>query len=145
MVRFIALLYETISKHKNPREIYKQKLMSEGVFEASIAKELEQDFQNLLQDRFDEAKEIEREKINPFLKEEWKDINRNFEENFEGSTETNISQKKLKDLAKYLYDIPNADKLFKKTRRLLSDRRKMVEETNKLDSAMGEASNILLY
>ena len=51
----------------------------------------------------------------------------NFEENFEGSTETNISQKKLKDL-KYLYDIP-MDKLFKKTRRLASDRRKMVEET----------------
>ena len=132
------LLYESISKHKNPREIYKDKLMNEGVFEAGIAKELEQDFQNLLQDRFDEAKEIERAKITPFLKEEWKDINRNYEENFEGSTETNIVQKKLKDLAKYLYDVPHADKLFKKTRRLLSDRRKMVEETNKLDWAMGE-------
>ena len=132
------LLYESISKHKNPREIYKEKLMNDGVFEAGIAKELEQDFQNLLQDRFDEAKEIERAKITPFLKEEWKDINRNFEENFEGSTETNIAQKKLKDLAKYLYDVPQSDKLFKKTRRLLSDRRKMVEETNKLDWAMGE-------
>ena len=33
--------------------------MNDGVFEAGIAKELEQDFQNLLQDRFDEAKEIE--------------------------------------------------------------------------------------
>ena len=132
------LLYESISKHKNPREIYKEKLMNDGVFEAGIAKELEQDFQNLLQDRFDEAKEIERAKITPFLKEEWRDINRNFEENFEGSTETNIAQKKLKDLAKYLYDVPQADKLFKKTRRLLSDRRKMVEETNKLDWAMGE-------
>ena len=132
------LLYESISKHKNPREIYKEKLMNEGLFEASIAKELEQDFQNLLQDRFDEAKEIVRAKITPFLKDEWKDINRNFEENFEGSTETNIAQKKLKDLAKYLYDVPQADKLFKKTRRLLSDRRKMVEETNKLDWAMGE-------
>ena len=83
-------------------------------------------------------KEIEKAKITPFLKEEWKDINRNFEENFEGSTETNIDQKKLKDLAKYLYDVPHGDKLFKKTRRLLSDRRKMVEETNKLDWAMGE-------
>ena len=56
------LLYEAISKHKNPREIYKEKLMNEGVVEASIVKELEQDFQNLLQDRFDEAKEIEKAK-----------------------------------------------------------------------------------
>ena len=56
-----------------------------------------------------------------------------------------LTQKKLKDLAKYLYDVPHADKLFKKTRRLLSDRRKMVEETNKLDWAMGELLHILLY
>lgn len=132
------LLYEAISKHKNPREIYKQKLMNDGVVEASIVKELEQDFQNLLQARFDEAKEIEKAKITPFLKEEWKDIKRNFETCFERSTATNISKKKLKDLAKYLYDVPQADKLFKKTRRLLSDRKKMVEETENLDWAMGE-------
>ena len=56
-VRFTQpLLYEAISKHKNPREIYKEKLMNEGVVEAVSQKELEQDFQNLLQDRFDEAK-----------------------------------------------------------------------------------------
>ena len=132
------LLYEAISKHKNPREIYKEKLMNEGVVEASIAKELEQDFQNLLQDRFDEAKEIEKAKITPFLKEEWQDIQRNFEEYFEGSNTTNIDLNKLKDLAKYLYDVPHQDKLFKKTRKLLSDRKKMVEETNQLDWAMGE-------
>ena len=132
------LLYEAISKHKNPREIYKEKLMNEGVVEASIAKELEQDFQNLLQDRFDEAKEIEKAKITPFLKEEWQDIKRNIEECFEGSTATNIGKKKIKDLAKYLYDVPQADKLFKKTRKLLSDRKKMVEETDNLDWAMGE-------
>ena len=131
------LLYEAISKHKNPREIYKQKLMNDGVVEASIVQELEQDFQNLLQARFDEAKEIEKAKITPFLKEEWKDIKRNFEAFFERTT-TNISKKKLKDLAKYLYDVPQADKLFKKTRKLLSDRKKMVEETENLDWAMGE-------
>ena len=131
-------LYEAISKHKNPREIYKEKLMSEGVVEASIAKELEQDFQNLLQDRFDEAKEIEKARITPFLKDEWRDIERNFEECFEGSDATNIGQNKLKELATYLYNVPQADKLFKKTRKLLADRKKMVEETNSLDWAMGE-------
>ena len=45
---------------------------------------------------------------------------------------------RLKELSKYLYDVPDADKLFKKTRRLLDDRRKMVEETDSLDWAMGE-------
>ena len=131
-------LYELISKHPNPREIYKQKLMNEGVVEAGIAKELEKDFQDLLQDRFDEAKEIKKAKITRFLKEEWSDIKRTFDADFAGSSLTNINQKKLKKLSKYLYDIPESEKLFKKTRKLLSDRKKMVEETDKLDWAMGE-------
>ncbi len=131
-------LYEAISKHKNPREIYKEKLMNEGVVEAGIAKELEKDFQDLLQDRFDEAKEIKKAKITRFLKEEWSEIKRNFEENFDGSIQTNVGQDKLKDLAKHLYNIPEADKLFKKTRKLLADRKKMVEVSDSLDWAMGE-------
>ena len=131
-------LYEAISKHKNPREIYKEKLMNEGVVETGIAKELEKDFQDLLQDRFDEAKEIKKAKITRFLKEEWSEVKRNFIPEFKGSNATNIGQDKLKELAKYLYDIPEADKLFKKTRKLLSDRKKMVEVSDKLDWAMGE-------
>ncbi|MDB3870450.1 2-oxoglutarate dehydrogenase E1 component [bacterium] len=131
-------LYEAISKHKNPREIYKEKLMNEGVVETGIAKELEKDFQDLLQDRFDEAKEIKKAKITRFLKEEWSEVKRNFMPEFKGSNATNIGQDKLKELAKYLYDVPQADKLFKKTRKLLSDRKKMVEVSDKLDWAMGE-------
>ncbi len=132
-------LYEVISKHKNPREIYKQKLMNEGVVEAGIAKELEKEFQNLLQERFDEAKEIKRAKITRFLKQEWSKVERNFDPVFEGSSETNISQKKLKRIAKYLYDLPHSDKLFKKTRKLLDDRRKMIETSGFLDWGMAES------
>ena len=131
-------LYEAISKHKNPREIYKEKLMSEGVVEAGIATELEKDFQDLLQDRFAKAKEIKKAKITRFLKEEWSDIKRTFIADFKGSNATNIGKNKLKELAKYLYDVPQADKLFKKTRKLLADRKKMVEESDSLDWAMGE-------
>ena len=131
-------LYEVISKHKNPREIYKEKLMNEGVVEAGIATELEKDFQDLLQDRFAKAKEIKKAKITRFLQEEWSDIKRTFEPDLKGSNATNIGKNKLKELAKYLYDVPQADKLFKKTRKLLSDRKKMVEESDSLDWAMGE-------
>ena len=72
-------LYEVIAQHKNPREIYMQKLLNEGLVESNIVKELEKDFKVLLQERFDEAKEIKKAKITHFLKEEWLGINRNFE------------------------------------------------------------------
>ncbi|MFQ3332327.1 MAG: 2-oxoglutarate dehydrogenase E1 component [Flavobacteriales bacterium] len=131
-------LYEAISKHPNPREIYKEKLMSEGVLDSAFLKGSEQDFQSLLQDRFDEAKEIKKAKITRFLKEEWSEIKRNFIPDFKGSNVTNVAKDKLKELAKCLYDIPQADKLFKKTRKLLADRKKMVEVSDSLDWAMGE-------
>jgi 2-oxoglutarate dehydrogenase E1 component len=131
-------LYEVISKHKNPREIYMKKLMSEGIVESTIVKELDKDFQILLNDRFDEAKEIKKAKITRFLKEEWSEITRNFDPIFEGSTETNVEAKKLKQLARNLYEVPDSSKLFKKTRKLLADRKDMFENSKSLDWAAGE-------
>ncbi len=130
-------LYELISKHKNPREIYKKKLMNEGVVEAEIAKDLEKDFQDLLQDRFDEAKEIKKSKITRFMKDEWSGIQNNFNIDFTGSSSTNLSQRMLVSLAKYLYEIPNKEKLFKKTRKLLNEREKMIKNDS-IDWALAE-------
>jgi len=131
-------LYEAIAKHKNPREIYKKKLVNDGILEAEIVKELEKEFQELLQDRFNEAKEIKKAKITRFLKDEWSQIHRNFNPVFQGSTLTNVSEKRLKELAKYLYDVPEQNKLFKKTRKLLGERKKMVEVLDSLDWSMAE-------
>jgi 2-oxoglutarate dehydrogenase E1 component len=131
-------LYELISKHKNPREIYKEKLMNEGVVESGIVKDSEQDFQGLLQDRFDEAKEIKKATITRFLKEEWSEIKRHKTVDFKEASVTHFDEGRLRKLAKVLYNIPQEDKLFRKTRKLLSDRKKMVEESDKLDWAMGE-------
>ena len=69
-------LYQAISKHKNPREIYKKKLLNEGLIEAGIVDDLETEFQTLLQKRFDEAKEIKKAKITSFLRDEWLSFSR---------------------------------------------------------------------
>ena len=112
-------LYELISKHPNPREIYKDKLMSEGVVESGIVKDSEKDFQDLLQDRFDEAKEIKKATITRFLKEEWSEIKRHKTVDFKEASVTQFDEGRLRKLAKVLYNIPQEDKLFKKTRKLL--------------------------
>ena len=131
-------LYEVISKHKNPREIYMQKLINEGLVESNVLKQLNKDFQILLQDRFDEAKEIKKAKITRFLKEEWSGITRTFDPVFNGSIKTNVSTKKLKKLGEFLYEIPEASKLFKKTRKLLAGRKEMLKNSTSLDWSMGE-------
>ncbi len=132
------LLYKAISKHKNPREIYNQKLMSEGVVEANIAKEMEAKFKLLLQDRFDESKEVEKAFITPFMEQEWEGFQKAQSEDFDISPETGVAKDDLLAVAEKLYKIPEEKQLFKKSQRLLSDRKKMVEDTDKLDWAMGE-------
>ena len=42
---------------------------------------------------------------------------------FDGSKETNVSLEKLKKLGKYLYEVPELPKLFKKTQKLLAYRK----------------------
>ena len=131
-------LYKIISNHINPREIYKQKLMNEGVVESNIAKKLETEFQVLLQERFDQSKEIQKAKITPFLKEEWEGLELTHQFKSYDSENTGFEINKLKRLANFLYNIPEKTNLLKKTQKLLEDRRKMIEETDELDWAMAE-------
>ena len=86
------LLYKAISKHKNPREIYNQQLMEEGVVEASIAKEMELEFKKLLQSRFDLSKEVEKASITPFMKNEWKSFIKATEKDFTFSPNTSVEK-----------------------------------------------------
>ncbi len=132
------LLYKAISKHANPREIYNHKLINEGVVQANLAKEMEKEFKQFLQDRFDAAKEVEKARITPFLQKEWEGFSPAMTNAFEHKTNTKVAIEDLKRVAKNLYQLSENDKLFKKNQRILNDQRKMIEETNKIDWGMAE-------
>ncbi len=131
-------LYKAISKHPNPREIYNHKLINEGVVGANIVKEMEDEFKQLLQDRFDESKEIEKAEITPFMKAEWQGLRKSKDADFVQSQDTAVDISTLKEVASKLYNVPENELLFKKTQRLLNDQKKMVEESNRLDWGMAE-------
>ena len=132
------MLYKAISKHPNPREIYNQKLISEGVVGTNIAKEMAEEFKQLLQDRFDESKEIEKAYITPFMQSEWEGLRKSKDQDFIKSPDTSVAKKLLKEIAYKLYNVSEKESLFKKTKRLLSDQKKMIESTNILDWGMAE-------
>ena len=132
-------LYQTIANHPNPREIYKNKLLEEGIVKNDTVVQSEKHFQKLLNDRFNEAKEIKKAKITHFLKYEWKDIKRIMDSSFFEEIKTSVNPLILKDLAKKLYIFPDSNKLFKKTKKILKEREKMMEQSNKLDWAMAES------
>lgn len=131
------LLYKAIAAHKNPREIYLQKLLDEGVVSADAAKTIDGDFKKMLQERLDEAKQIRKTKITSFLEGSWKGIRMTTDADFEQSPDTSVKTELMKKLADSISTLPGGQKFFSKTEKLFSDRKKMISEDS-FDWAMGE-------
>ena len=129
-------LYDLIAKHPNPREIYKAKLIKEEVLNDSEIDAADNEFKVLLETRFDESQEIKKAKITPFLEEEWEGLPRSTKIDF-FNTDTTFDKNRLIELSKYLYTVEDKNLFFKKTQKLLENRRKMVD-SDQLDWSMGE-------
>lgn len=132
------ILYKAIAKHPNPKKIYLANLVSEGILTAEEAVKFEEDQKANLEKSLAEAREKNRAEIRPFLEHRWQHIRPSNKEDFHHSPETSVTIKKLKEIAKVLYTIPEGMKFFKKMEKLLNDRRKMVEESDQLDWGMAE-------
>lgn len=132
------LLYKAIAKHPNPREIYNEKLLSQGVVEANLAKEMEKKFKDLLQMSLDQAKLQEKTKVTPYLEGSWKGLRRAGDHDFDASPDTSVDRKTLLSLAKKICSLPSDKNFFNKIVRLFDDRKKMLEEPGRFDWAMGE-------
>jgi 2-oxoglutarate dehydrogenase E1 component len=132
------LLYKSINKHPNPKEIYADKLTEEGMIDTQFTKQLEKEFKDVLEMRFDESKKIERNTIRYFMEEEWKAYRPSEEKDFEQSPETGFPKEELRKIAHTITELPEDKKFFNKIKKLMKDRRAMVEERNALDWGMAE-------
>jgi 2-oxoglutarate dehydrogenase E1 component len=132
------LLYKAIAKHPNPREIYNQKLLSQGIVEANLAREMEKKFKESLQKSLDQSKLQTKTKVTPFLEGSWGGLRLASPEDFEQSPSTGVDKKKFLTLARQLCTLPKDKIFFNKITRLFDDRLQMLEGNGRLDWAMGE-------
>ena len=132
------LLYKTISKHPNPRKIYFDKLLATGEVDSNLIREMESEFKSMLEGLFDDSKKIEKNKIVPFMLDEWNDYPRAKKIDIHNIPDTSISKDRLNSVAKALTALPPGKKFFKKITRLIGDRQKMAFEKNALDWGMAE-------
>jgi len=131
-------LYNLISKHQNPREVYNAMLVQRGDVDAELAAHMDKEFRDTLQARLDLVKQ----KALPYkyqaLENEWRSLRRSTPEDFEQSPETGISTVTVERVAKALTTIPEGFKPIKQIDNLLKERRKMFYETRVLNWAAGE-------
>ena len=132
------LLYKAIGKHANPRDIYLDKLIKEGVISKAEEKDHEKTFNDLLQNRLDESKEIEKASVTQFLKRTWEGIEYSEKTSFDQSPDTSFDKKKLIEIGKKISTLPVDKKFIKKTTRLFGNRFKQIEEETALSWDAGE-------
>ncbi len=131
-------LYKLISKHPNPREIYKDKLIQEGIVSDEVLKKMEKDFKALLDEDFDGSKEIEKNKMDVFMQENWTEYPIGAKGCvLDSKADTTYNLEKLKELAIKISTLPADKKFINKITRLFDNRVKMVEN-NSLDWSMAE-------
>lgn len=131
------LLYKAIAAHPNPREIYSQKLLKEGVIDSNTAKELENNFKQLLQEKLDEAKQVEKAKVTSFMEGSWKGLRMATALDFEKSPTTAIDKKLFLEIAQKTATLPSDKKFFTKISGIYKDRFSMIEKDS-YDWASGE-------
>ncbi|HXH30299.1 MAG TPA: 2-oxoglutarate dehydrogenase E1 component [Bacteriovoracaceae bacterium] len=129
--------YKLISSHSNAREIYKDKLIEGKQIEAQLVVQMEEQFKNLLQDRFNMVKQ----KPLPYLyqkpEEQWQKFRRSAPKDFDYSPETAVSRASLEKTLRALTTLPENIKPIQKIDKLLEERSKRFNE-DQIDWAMAE-------
>lgn len=131
-------LYKSISKHKNPRDIYAAELLAQGIIDPTYIKQLETVYKASLEEDLEDSRKIEKTLITPFMQDEWEGYQKVDEVAMQDQVDTAVSEETLEKVAKVLSELPADKKFLRKTEKLIRDRKKMFFETQKLDWAMGE-------
>ncbi|MBN2350057.1 MAG: 2-oxoglutarate dehydrogenase E1 component [Bacteroidales bacterium] len=139
-------LYKEIANHPNPRDIYAEQLVNEGIFTTEEIEKLELNFDNHLEEKLKISKELGKVHIQQFLFEDWKEFNYteccDFNKHFPGTVSKDLIYQ-ISDKINYL---PEDEKFINKTVKLVEDRKNLIKQ-NKVDWALGEllAYGTLMY
>jgi 2-oxoglutarate dehydrogenase E1 component len=131
-------LYKLISKHKNSRDLYAEKLKQEGIIDAAYVKELEEKYKAKLDENLEESRKKDLTVITPFMQNEWEGFKQVSDDKMLQKYDTTFDAKQLESIAKTLTELPSDKKFISKITKLINDRKNMFFESDKLDWAMGE-------
>lgn len=131
-------LYNVISKHPNPREVYNKKLIEKGHVDAELAENMDKEFRSLLQDRLNMVKQQALPYQYQQLEKEWMELKWSTPEDFDESPNTGISQEVVDKVAKSLTTIPKGFKPIKQIEKQLKIRKDQFFKDKELNWASAE-------
>jgi 2-oxoglutarate dehydrogenase E1 component len=115
-------LYDIIAKHPNPKVIYQRELEAQGVISKEEAKQIEDAYNQFLEEEFDASRKNEKALVYDFLKLTWEGFRHGTAKDFEKSPETGVDKQKLYELGIKLASLPEGKKYFRKIAKIFEDR-----------------------
>jgi 2-oxoglutarate dehydrogenase E1 component len=139
-------LYKAIASHPNPRDIYAESLIKEGILTQDEITGQKKDFDAFLEEKLLISKSLGKVHIQRFLHHLWKGYKHAARSDFEKHYPNEISRELLTFIGDKINYLPPENKFIDKTVKLVEDRRQMLVN-GKVDWAMAEllAYGTLVY
>ena len=131
-------LYKAISNHKNPRDIYAEKLISERVITHHELEQMEKEYKARMEENLEVSRKEQNTIITPFMQDEWEGFERVKVSGMLNQIDTACDEKVLEKVGSAITKLPEDKSFIRKIQRLIGERHKMFFETKTLDWAMGE-------
>ena len=131
-------MYEIISKHHTPREIYIEKLKADGTIDEEHAKQIKAQFDDDLQDLLAKVKQNQLPYQLPKLEMDWAKLRRSTVEDFESSPKTGISKADIEIVGKALSTVPADFTPIKQIEKVLEERKDIFDGKKPFNWAAAE-------
>ena len=131
-------LYKAIANHKNPRDIYAEKLISERVITHHELEQMEREYKARMEENLEVSRKEQNTIITPFMQDEWEGFQRVKADGMLGRIDTSCDIGILEKVGSAITKLPEDKSFIRKIQRLIGERYKMFFETKTLDWAMGE-------
>jgi 2-oxoglutarate dehydrogenase E1 component len=132
------LLYKIIAKHKNPRDIYAEKLIAEGVINADLIKTLEKEYKDDLDHNLQASRKKDLTIISPFMKNEWNGFEQVSDSEMLQKVNTKVAKQTLDSIVDTISTLPSDKKFISKISKIVNDRKTMYDN-NTVDWGTAEA------
>ncbi len=117
------LLYKIIAKHKNPRDLYMDKLLADGVIDASYVKELEQEYKSDLDQNLEASRKKDLTIITPFMQNEWSGFEQVSNDVMLQKFDTKVEKATLDSIIETVSSLPKDKKFINKINKIVTDRK----------------------
>ncbi len=131
------VLYKIIAKHQNPRDIYAEKLLAEGVIGTGYVKQLEAVYKEDLDDNLQASRKKDLTIITPFMKNEWQGFAQVSDVVMLQKVDTKVAKDTLNAIIKTVSSLPSEKKFINKISKIVTDRKTMYDN-NTIDWGTAE-------